>query len=116
MTRQPRGVGATASPQVWKVGTWTWNWMEPIIGTWSFVLLALQLVRSNMAMIDAKPLHEHVLTMRADRLHQSFPQYEREIVRDYCKSDPFGRDTFRVRLGYPANSVIPLNRFGSQNG
>ena len=32
---------------VWKVGTWTWQWMEPIIGTWSFVLLALQLIRAN---------------------------------------------------------------------
>ena len=47
----------------------------------------------------------------ADDLFKQFPDYEREIVRDYSKSDPFGRDTYRARLGYPANSVLPLNRF-----
>jgi hypothetical protein len=96
---------------VWKVGTWTWQWMEPIIGTWSFVLLALQLIRANGLMIDAKPFNERILTARADDLYKQFPEYEREIVRDYSKSDPFGRDTYRARLGYPANSVLPLNRF-----
>ena len=96
---------------VWKVGTWTWQWMEPIIGTWSFVLLALQLIRANGLMIDAKPFNERILTARADDLFKQFPDYEREIVRDYSKSDPFGRDTYRARLGYPANSVLPLNRF-----
>mmetsp|Transcript_21083 Transcript_21083/g.64935 ORF Transcript_21083/g.64935 Transcript_21083/m.64935 type:complete len:195 (+) Transcript_21083:518-1102(+) len=96
---------------VWKVGTWTWQWMEPIIGTWSFVLLALQLIRANGLQIDAKPFNERILTARADDLYKQFPEYEREIVRDYSKSDPFGRDTYRARLGYPANSVLPLNRF-----
>jgi hypothetical protein len=96
---------------VWKVGTWTWQWMEPIIGTWSFVLLALQLIRANGLQIDAKPFNERILTARADDLYKQFPDYEREIVRDYSKSDPFGRDTYRARLGYPANSVLPLNRF-----
>lgn len=96
---------------VWKVGTWSWAWMEPIIGTWSFVLLALQLIRSNGLMIDAKPFNERILTARADGLYKKFRQYEREIVRDYSKSDPFGRDSYRARYGYPANSVLPLNRF-----
>lgn len=95
---------------IFKVGTWTWQWMEPIIGTASFVLLALQLVGNQMQMIDHKPLHEKVLTYRADKIHRAFPQYEREIVRDYAKSDPWGRDSFRVRLGFPANSVIPIHR------
>ena len=92
---------------VWKVGTWTWNWMEPIIGTWSFILLSLQLIRANMTMIDAKPFNERIITARADNLHRNFPMYEREIVRDYSKSAPFGRDSFRARHGYPANSVVP---------
>ena len=93
---------------VWKIGSWSWEWMEPIIGTWSFMLLSLQLIRTNMSMIDAKPFNEHFITRRADNLHKNFPQYEREIVRDYSKSDPFGRDSFRVRHGYPANSVVPI--------
>ena len=38
-----------------KVGTWTWQWMEPMIGTASFVLLSFQLIRSHMEKIDMKP-------------------------------------------------------------
>ena len=34
--------------QFWKVGAWTWEWMEPAIGTASFVLLAMQLIRSQV--------------------------------------------------------------------
>ena len=48
-----------------------------------------------------------MLEWRADQLQRAFAQYEREIVRDYAKSDPWGRDTFLARRGYPANSVIP---------
>jgi len=32
---------------VWKVGAWTWTWMEPAIGTASFVLLVRAGARSN---------------------------------------------------------------------
>ncbi len=92
---------------MWKVGTWTWTWMEPAIGTASFVLLALQLVRSHMQKIDLKPYRGLVSSWRADRLHRTFPQYEREIVRDYAKSDLWGRDTNKARKGNPANSMIP---------
>jgi hypothetical protein len=86
----------------WKVGAWTWTWMEPAIGTASFVLLALQvrplaspslaapsnalqgrqcgdgagvqLVRSHMKKIDLKPYHAQLSSMRADRLCTAFPR------------------------------------------
>jgi len=91
---------------VWKVGTWTWQWMEPMIGTASFVLLALQLLRSHMQRLSLKPYSRVVDSYKADRLTAAFPQYEREIVRDYAKSDPWGRDSYAARRGYPAASVI----------
>ena len=97
---------------VFKVGTWTWSWMEPMIGTASFVLLALQLVRSHMQKIDVKPFGSYVESRRADHLTAKFPAYEREIVRDYAKSDPWGRDTNIARRGHPANSVIPNRSAG----
>ena len=90
-----------------KVGTWTWQWMEPAIGTASFVLLSFQLIRSHMQKIDLKPLGSYIESRRADQLAKKFPRYEREIVRDYAKSDPWGRDDFIARQGHPANSVIP---------
>ena len=30
------------------VGEWTWGWMEPMLGTLSFILLAFQFSRSQM--------------------------------------------------------------------
>mmetsp|Transcript_54491 Transcript_54491/g.70034 ORF Transcript_54491/g.70034 Transcript_54491/m.70034 type:complete len:281 (-) Transcript_54491:415-1257(-) len=92
---------------MFKVGTWTWGWMEPMIGTASFVLLAAQLMRSQMQKIDLKPFGRFLQSRRADYLTRKFPRYEREIVRDYAKSDPWGRDSNIARRGFPANSVIP---------
>jgi len=91
----------------YKVGTFTWSWMEPMIGTASFVLLSFQLVRNHMQRIDLKPFGRYLESQRANALCKRFPQYEREIVRDYAKSDPWGRDNHIARLGHPANSIIP---------
>jgi hypothetical protein len=91
---------------MFKVGTWTWEWMEPMIGTASFVILAMQLTRSHMQSLDMKPFGRKLESWRADYLCHHFPRYEREIVRDYSKSDPWGRDTNIARQGFPANSVI----------
>mmetsp|Transcript_15768 Transcript_15768/g.24649 ORF Transcript_15768/g.24649 Transcript_15768/m.24649 type:complete len:212 (+) Transcript_15768:102-737(+) len=32
----------------WSVGSFSWGWMEPLLGTLSFVLLAAQFMRANM--------------------------------------------------------------------
>jgi hypothetical protein len=78
-----------------------------MIGTASFVLLAAQLFKSHMQNIDLKPFGRYVESRRADYLCRKFPRYEREIVRDYAKSDPWGRDSNIARRGHPANSIIP---------
>lgn len=44
------------------MGTWTWTWMEPMIGTASFVLLSFQLIRSHMQRIDLKPFGRYSKT------------------------------------------------------
>ena len=38
-----------------EVGSWAWNWMEPILGQLSFFLLCLQFSRSQMEKIGSKP-------------------------------------------------------------
>jgi hypothetical protein len=93
----------------WQVGAWTWTWMEPAIGTFSFVLLSLQLIRSQMQKMQWKPYIGLVKSIMADRLAIAFPQYEREMVRDYAKADPWGRDSNRMRRGFPANSIVPVD-------
>lgn len=74
---------------MWQVGGWTWSWMEPALGTASFVLLAMQLVRAQMGKINLKPYTEYIQSRRADRLADIYPQYNRDIVRDFAKSDPW---------------------------
>lgn len=40
---------------VLEVGSWTWNWMEPILGQVSFFLLCLQYSRSQIQNLGVKP-------------------------------------------------------------
>jgi hypothetical protein len=67
-----------------EVGTWTWNWMEPPLGTASFVLLAMQAIRAQMVNMDYKPYAGKVREMRAQRLVQKYPQYNEEFVSSFA--------------------------------
>jgi hypothetical protein len=84
----PEG-GIESLDTIWKVGNWTWGWMEPYLGTASFVLLGLQFARVHLQKMNMKPYTEWILSKRANRLANLFPQYERQIVRDFAKSDPW---------------------------
>jgi hypothetical protein len=68
----------------YEVGSWTWNWMEPLMGTGSFMLLCLQLARSQMVNMDYKPWTERVRRMRAERLIALYPKYTEEIIYDFA--------------------------------
>ena len=46
--------GPGAAPSVATVGSWTWAWMEPMIGTASFSILCLQLFREQMITLAIK--------------------------------------------------------------
>lgn len=78
-----------------EVGCWTWNWMEPATGTACFVLLAMQFSRAQMQNMDLKPYTDFVKTWRANRLADKFPEYDRNIVKDYARTQSFS--TSRVR-------------------
>jgi len=67
-----------------EVGSWTWGWMEPALGTASFTLLALQYVRAQMVNMDYKPYTNTVKFWRAERLHKAFPQYNEDMVFDFA--------------------------------
>lgn len=73
----------------WKVGNWTWGWMEPYLGTASFVLLGLQFTRINMQRLHWMPYTERILEWRANRLANRFPQYNTEIVKEFSEADPW---------------------------
>lgn len=84
----PEG-GMEALDNIWKVGNWTWGWMEPYLGTASFVLLGLQFARGNMQRLNWRPYQDALSTWRANCAADLNPHYDRQIVRDFFKSDPW---------------------------
>lgn len=72
-----------------EVGAWTWNWMEPPLGTISFVLLALQFSRAQIHNLGIKPYTARVKHWRAERLADAFPKYNADIIVSYSKSSTF---------------------------
>lgn len=71
-----------------QVGTWTWSWMEPMIGTASFVLLCMQFGRAQCTKMNMLPYTEAMLRMRAKRLEKAYPQYCPTMVRCWAVTMP----------------------------
>lgn len=72
-----------------EVGMWTWGWMEPPLGTFSFFLLCMQWGAQQRSNLGIKPFTERLKSLRADRVAAAFPQYDRFILRDYAKATTF---------------------------
>lgn len=70
----------------WEVSSWTWGWMEPALGTASFILLALQFARSQMLHMNIAPYTEFMLTRRASRLVQLYPDLDPEVLTAFGKT------------------------------
>lgn len=70
-----------------EVGSWTWNWMEPPLGTISFVLLALQFARNQMTNLGWQPYTQRVQRARAISLHNLYPNYDKDIVARFAIGD-----------------------------
>merc|ERR1719356_593380 len=71
---------------VLEVGAWTWNYMEPVLGTASFVLLAAQFARSQMLNLRLRPYTHSVKSRRADIVAKEFPMFDKRLIRDYVMS------------------------------
>merc|ERR1719221_1282886 len=84
----PEGQEDVSAMTVNQVGTWSWSWMEPMIGTASFALLCLQFARAQAWKLNMRPYTESMLRYRADTLAGAFPQYERSVVRAWAKHLP----------------------------
>jgi len=69
-----------------EVGAWTWNYMEPVLGTASFMLLAAQFARSQMINLRLRPYTHSVKSRRADIVANGFPMLDKRLIRDYVMS------------------------------
>jgi len=84
----PEGVKDTSEMTINQVGTWTWSWMEPMIGTASFVLLCLQFARAQSVKMNLRPYTETMLRWRANRVASQYPQYDGSMVRVWSRDLP----------------------------
>mmetsp|Transcript_3192 Transcript_3192/g.3603 ORF Transcript_3192/g.3603 Transcript_3192/m.3603 type:complete len:257 (+) Transcript_3192:116-886(+) len=71
----------------WQVGSFSWEYMEPMLGTLSFVLLGLQFMRAQMQHIQLTPYSDFIQQWRANRLAEQYPQYSRRIVMEFSYTD-----------------------------
>lgn len=71
-----------------ETGAWTWNWMEPVLGTASFTLLAFQFARQQLLNLGIKPATERLMAYRTNKLCKSFPQYNKHLLANFVKSEP----------------------------
>jgi hypothetical protein len=65
---------------------WTWGWMEPPLGTISFVLLALQFARAQLLNMGVTPYTSFIRKWRGKRLAANFPQYNANVIINFSKS------------------------------
>ena len=70
-----------------EVGSWSWGWMEPVLGQVSFVLLLLQFARNQILNLGIRPYGNMLKESRARYLEKKYPQYDKVFVRWYAKSD-----------------------------
>jgi len=70
-----------------EVAMWSWNWMEPICGQVSFVLLVLQFARSQMVNMGIKPFGNKMKSIRSHKLNSEYPQYNSLFVRWFSEGD-----------------------------
>ena len=77
-----------ADLETWlEVGSWAWNWMEPPLGTLSFMLLCLQFSRAQMVNLGIQPFTSYLKEKRATRLCREYPQYDKRILSEFSRTD-----------------------------
>ena len=81
-----------------EVGSWSWNWMEPPLGTISFFLLCVQFAREQRMSIGGKAMTERMQDYQAEKLTAAFPQYDETIVRQFAASIALVDSTEDVKL------------------
>eukprot|EP00980_Cylindrotheca_fusiformis_P012932 scaffold3235_cov83-Cylindrotheca_fusiformis.AAC.3 len=78
-----------------EVGAWTWNWMEPPLGTLSFSLLCLQYARAQLENLGLHPYTTKIINRRAEGLAKAYPQYDAIVIKQFSKSDPLAKSVMK---------------------
>ena len=80
-----------------EVGQWTWNWMEPPIGTLSFVFLAFQFARGRGII---NPAEAYYMRRRQKRLLGLYPNYAPLVLMQWAESLSPGQNYSPLQAGF----------------
>merc|ERR1719410_3137975 len=69
-----------------EVGSWAWQWIEPLQGSPSFFLICFAFSKAHFNTLGITPLSEAMQEKRASLMIKKFPMYEAETIKMYCKS------------------------------
>ena len=69
-----------------EIGSWSWAWMEPVLGQISFLLLTLQFARSQLLNLGIRPYGGFVKRKRAQMLIKMYPQYCPSLLTYFAES------------------------------
>lgn len=70
-----------------EIGSWSWAWMEPVLGELSFLLLTLQFARAQLLNMGLKPYGGIVKGWRAKTLIKKYPKYDPKILKNFVDTD-----------------------------
>lgn len=69
-----------------EVGGWTWNWVEPVIGIASFVLLLLQFSRAQLLNVRWTPYFKRIKLWKLKSVRAAYPQYNAYVLDGFLES------------------------------
>eukprot|EP00392_Amoebophrya_sp_AT5.2_P010657 g10722.t1 len=67
-----------------EVGSFAWQWMEPLIGQLSFLILVAQYMRNQLLNLGLKPYTGMLINYRCSRAVEKYPEYSETILMDYA--------------------------------
>jgi len=71
---------------VFEVGTWSWAWMEPMTGTFTFVICCLQMSKMLLRKSGYNTWGEFCTKMRLNSLKKKYPQYHSHFMEGFVET------------------------------
>ena len=68
------------------MGAWAWNWMEPPLGTISFLILCFQLATESTRSRLGDPLGQWLGARREQQILDLFPKYSPLVVLSWANT------------------------------
>lgn len=72
-----------------EVGSWSWNWMEPVLGQISFALLVMAYIRNQMLSLGYRPYRNFINQRQAANLVKAFPRLNPHLLQQYSNSTSY---------------------------